>query len=83
MGFQNDKVDIFEQLGVFTVISGLDNITKGNSIGSINSQSKNLLPFFLDLLKASCLNNAKTVSPQKAMSNARARAGSGSHRAGK
>lgn len=61
MGFQNDKVDIFEQLGVFTVISGLDALTSGNSIGSINDQSKNLLPFFLDLLKASCLNNAKTV----------------------
>ena len=29
------------------------------------------------------VNNAKTVTPQKAMSNARARAGSGSHRAGK
>ena len=33
--------------------------------------------------RKSFVNNAKTVSPQKAMSNARARAGSGSHRAGK
>ena len=33
--------------------------------------------------RKSFVNNAKTVSPQKAMSNAKARAGSGSHRAGK
>jgi len=33
--------------------------------------------------RKSFVNNSKAVSPQKAMSNARARAGSGSHRSGK
>jgi hypothetical protein len=60
MGFQNDKGALFEQIGVFNVITGLPKTKKPNSMESIASTSKNLLPFFLDLLAASCLDKAKS-----------------------
>jgi hypothetical protein len=58
MGFQNDKSELFDTMGVFKVIAGLPKPKKLNSMDSINSTSKNLLPFLLDLLKSSCLDNA-------------------------
>lgn len=50
MAFQNDKNELFEQMGVFKVISGLPKFEKFNSMESINSVSKNLLPYLLDVL---------------------------------
>lgn len=58
MAFQSDKSELFEQMGVFKVIAGLPKPKKLNSMDSINSKSKNLLAFLLDLLKSSCLDNA-------------------------
>jgi hypothetical protein len=58
MGFQSEKSELFETMGVFKVIAGLPKQKKINSMESINSNSKNLLPFLLDLLKSSCLDNA-------------------------
>ena len=52
MAFQNDKNELFEQMGVFKVISGLPKFKKFNSMESINSKSKNLLPYLLDVLAA-------------------------------
>lgn len=61
MGFQDDKGEIFKQMGVFNVIAGLPKKKVTNSIESINSKSKNLLPFLLDLLSSSCKDNAQTA----------------------
>lgn len=61
MGFQNDKSEVFEQMGVFNVIAGLPKTKTFNSMESITSKSRNLLPFLLDLLSSSCLDNAKTL----------------------
>lgn len=58
MAFQKDKNELFEQMGVFNVIAGLPKSKKLNSMESINSKSRNLLPFLLELLKSSCLDNA-------------------------
>jgi hypothetical protein len=52
MGFQNDKSGLVEQIGVFKVIAGTPKIKKTNSMDSINSKSKNLLPFLMDILQA-------------------------------
>ena len=60
MGFQIDKGALFEQIGVFTVISGLNKTKKPNSMDSIASKSKNLLPFMLDILASSCLDKASS-----------------------
>jgi hypothetical protein len=61
MGFQNDKGELFEQIGVFNVLAGLPKNKKFNSLDSISSNSKNLLPFLLDLLYSSCMDNAKSL----------------------
>jgi hypothetical protein len=61
MAFQNDKGELFESMGVFKVMSGLPTNKKFNSMESISSKSKNLMPFLLDLLNSSCLDNAKTA----------------------
>jgi hypothetical protein len=58
MAFQTDKNELFETMGVFNVIAGLPKTKNLNSMDSINSKSKNLLPFLLDLLNSSCLDNA-------------------------
>jgi hypothetical protein len=51
MGFKDDKSELFETINVFKVTSGLPKIKKLNSLSSIDSTSKNLLPFLLDLLQ--------------------------------
>ena len=61
MGFQDDKSELFDQMGVYKVISGLPKDKLQNSIETINSKSKNLLPYLLDLLNSSCLDNAESL----------------------
>ena len=61
MGFQNDKGQVFEQMGVFKSLSGLPKQKKIPSFDSVRSKSKNLMPFLLDLLGSACADNAKTL----------------------
>ena len=71
MGFQDDKSSVVDQVGTFKVLSGLPKPKKFNSFDSINSKSKNLLPFILDLLKSSCADNAQTVKQKLACEGTR------------
>jgi hypothetical protein len=61
MGFQNDKNEVVEQISTARVLNGLPEGKTFNSIDSVNSKSKNLLPYLMDVLSSSCLDNAKTL----------------------
>lgn len=64
MSVQEDKSNVYQNVGVFKVISGLPKKNNRTNIDSVNSKSNNLLPFLLDLLTSSCLDNAETPQSQ-------------------
>lgn len=64
MSIQEDKSNVFSNVGVFKVISGLPNKKPKSSLDSVNSKSKNLLPFLTDLLTSTCLDNASDAKSQ-------------------
>ena len=61
MGFIESKKDTIDNVALLEVLGNLPKGRSTSSLGSINSKSKNLLPFLLDLLSVTCKDNAKSV----------------------
>jgi hypothetical protein len=59
MGFIDDKNSIIKQVGLFEILGDLPKGKNRSNIDSVNSSSKNLLPFLLDLLTISCKDKTK------------------------
>lgn len=59
MGFIDDKTQTINNVALFEVLGNLPKGRVTSSLASINSTSKNLLPFLLDLLSTTCKDNAK------------------------
>ena len=54
MGFIDDKQSTIDNIGQLEVLQDLPKTRKTSSIASVNSKSKNLLPFLSDLLMVTC-----------------------------
>jgi hypothetical protein len=54
MGFIQDKQSLISEIGIFKTIGDLPESKKTSSFGAVRSASKNVLPFLLDTLSASC-----------------------------
>ena len=54
MGFIDDKQSAIDNIGQLEVLQDLPKTRKTSSIASVNSKSKNLLPFLSDLLMVTC-----------------------------
>jgi hypothetical protein len=61
MGFIESKKDAIDNVALLEVLGNLPKGRSTSSLGSINSKSKNLLPFLLDLLSVTCKDNTKSV----------------------
>jgi len=59
MGFIDDKNNLIQQISVFEVLGNLPKNRLTSSFDSVNSKSKNLLPFMLDLLTITCKDDTK------------------------
>lgn len=59
MGFINDKQQAINNVALFEVLGNLPKGRVTSSLSSVNSTSKNLLPFLLDLLSTTCKDNSK------------------------
>ena len=60
MGFIDDKTQTINNVALFEVLNTLPKSRATSSLESVISKSKNLLPFLLDLLSATCKDNAKS-----------------------
>lgn len=65
MGFIDSKKEAINSVALLEVLGNLPKGRSTSSLGSVNSKSKNLLPFLLDILSTTCKDNAKSVK-QKA-----------------
>jgi len=61
MGFIESKKDTINNVALLEVLGNLPKGRSTSSLASVNSNSKNLLPFLLDLLSTTCKDNAKSV----------------------
>ena len=59
MGFIDDKKQSINNVALFEVLGNLPKGRVTSSLASVNSTSKNLLPFLLDLLSTTCKDNTK------------------------
>lgn len=59
MGFIDDKKQSINNVALLEVLGNLPKGRVISSLDSVNSTSKNLLPFLLDLLSITCKDNAK------------------------
>jgi len=54
MGFVEDKQELIEKVGLYEVLNGIKQSKTVSKIASVRSKSKNLLPYMIDLLSATC-----------------------------
>jgi len=59
MGFTNDKTELINNVALFETLNTLPKSRVTSSLASVNSNSKNLLSFLIDLLAVTCKDNAK------------------------
>lgn len=59
MGFIDDKTQAINNVALFEVLNNLPKSRSTSSLASVNSKSKNLLPYLIDLLSTTCKDNAK------------------------
>lgn len=59
MGFIDDKTKTVNGVALFEVLNTLPTNKVTSSLESVNSTSKNLIPFLLDLLSATCKDDSK------------------------
>ena len=59
MGFIDDKKQSVNNVALFEVLGNLPKGRVTSSLASVNSTSKNLLPFLIDLLSVTCKDNSK------------------------
>lgn len=58
MGFVEDKQELIEKVGLYEVLNGIKQSKTVSKIASVRSKSKNLLPYMIDLLSATCKEKA-------------------------
>lgn len=59
MGLIDDKTQTINNVALFEVLNTIPKGRATSSLDSVKSKSKNLLPFLIDLLAATCKDNAK------------------------
>jgi hypothetical protein len=59
MGFIDNKNNLVNQVGVFKTLGDLPKSKRTSQFNSVNSKSKNLFPFMMDLLSIACIDNAR------------------------
>jgi hypothetical protein len=60
MGFIDDKTQTINNVALFEVLNSLPKNKSTSSLDSVKSKNKNLLPFLLDLLSATCKDDEKS-----------------------
>jgi hypothetical protein len=63
MSFPEDKQQLFEKIGTYKTLGELPKFKKPNSLDSVSSKSRNLLPFMMDLLDS--LSDKKAGAQKK------------------
>ena len=68
MGFIDDKKQSVNNVALFEVLGNLPKGRVTSSLASVNSTSKNLLPFLIDLLSVTCKDNSKNPKDRAKLS---------------
>lgn len=71
MGFIDSKKDTIDNVALLEVLGNLPKGRSTSSLDSVNSKSKNLLPFLLDLLSTTCKDNAKSIKDKASCESTR------------
>lgn len=66
MGFIDDKKEIVESVALYQTLGDLPKTKSVSSLRSVNSKSKNLIPFLLDILSLTCKDDSRVSLPQPA-----------------
>jgi hypothetical protein len=59
MSFIDNKGSLVDQVGLFKTIGDLPKSKNTSSLSSVNSKTKNTLPFLMDVLSIACIDNAR------------------------
>ena len=64
MGFIDDKKEIVESVALYQTLGDLPKTKSVSSLRSVNSKSKNLIPFLMDILSLTCKDDSRVSTPQ-------------------
>ena len=64
MGFIDDKKEIVESVALYQTLGDLPKTKSVSSLKSVNSKSKNLIPFLMDILSLTCKDDSRVSAPQ-------------------